>query len=235
MNVLRHGDSGSSFRCSPVSMISTHRLLFIGCFFGLCAFLTTPALALVLIAESRSVTASYYGGGIETISSPGTFGIFSDSANGIPQGGGHVYAGQTSDITTAGFTLFHSAVDNYGPGGVAESIFRVTFSLPQATRISISGYSNYFSGNATLVSDSLGSIPLLWGPSGSIYRNYLDFDQVLTPGVYSFASREWIRDGLGTSFNTRISLVERIPDEGGSVWLLVIGILSIGAIHRKLS
>jgi hypothetical protein len=216
-------------------MTPTHCLRSIGRLVGLCSCLTTPALALVLVAESRSVTASYYGNGIETISSPGTFGKFSAAAVGIPFGGGSVWAGQTSDITTAGFTLAHSAVDNYGPGGVAESLFQVTFSLPQATQILITGVSNYFSGNATLVSDSLGMIPLLWGPPGSIYRNNLDFDQVLAPGVYTFTSREWIRDSVGTSFNTRISLIERVPDGGGGAWLLGLGIFLLAAIRRKLA
>jgi hypothetical protein len=185
----------------------------------------------VLISEARSVTASYYGSGIETISSAGNFGPFSATAVGIPFGGGWVSASQVSNLTSTRIEVTHRVNDFYGPGGWAASSFEVKFSLPHETRIQISGYSAYFSGPATLVSESAGAIPLVWGPD-NFYRNYLEFDQVLDSGVYTFTSNEWIR---GDGIFTRLVLREAVADSGPSAGLLLIGLLSLAASRRKLS
>jgi hypothetical protein len=199
----------------------------------LCCLFTTPALALVLISESRNVFVDYHGGGdrSELITSAGTFGLFDATPLGIPFGGGAVYVRQTSNITTAGFDLFHSVQDYYGPGGVGESNFSFTFQLNQPTPILITGYSFYFSGYATL-----NGTALTWaGPTGvrDIYNNYLNFNQVLGAGTYTFTSKEWLR---GDGISTRIALRDQsVPDGGSSAWMLAVGLLSLAAIRRKLS
>lgn len=200
---------------------------------ALCFLCTTPAFALVLISESRSVFVNYHGGGdrSELITSAGTFGLFSATPIGIPFGGGSVYVHQTSNITPAGFDLFHSVQDYYGPGGVGQSNFTFTFQLNQPTPISITGYSAYFSGPATLTGTAL-----TWaGPNGvkDPYNNYLNFNQVLGAGTYTFTSNEWMR---GDGISTRISLRDQsVPDSGSSAWMLAAGLLSLAAIRRKLS
>lgn len=179
----------------------------------------TPSFsAVILISETRSVTASYYGGGIETITSDGTFGLFEALAVGTPFGGGLMSAYQESDITPTGFTIQHSVADNYGPGGWAKSSFTVDFLLSEDSRITIDGYCNYFSGFASLTSGSQ-TIPLVWGPD-DIYRNYLTFDQVLGPGLYTFTTYEIPRETVSTRIDLRFSSV---PDEGSSAWMLAIG------------
>jgi len=202
---------------------------------ALCFLCTTPAFALVLISESRSVFVDYHGGGdrSELITSAGTFGLFSATPRGIPFGGGAVAVHQTSNITTAGFDVWHSVQDFYGPGGVGQSNFSVTFQLNQPTPISITGYSAYFSGPATL-----NGTALTWtGPNGVKdpynYNNYLNFNQVLGAGTYTFTSNEWMR---GDGISTRISLRDQsVPDGGSVAWMLAIGLLSLAAIRRKLS
>jgi len=203
-----------------------HRALSLGRILALGTLLTAPAFAeMVLLSEARSVFVSYYGGGIETHSSDGTFGLFDASAFGTPFGGGSVAAMQRSNITSTEVTIAHSIVDNYGPGGVANSNFEFKFSLPEPTRITILGYSAYFSGPASLVSESLGAIPLVWGPPGNLYRNYLNFDEVLDPGVYTFTSNEWLRgDGIRTTLDLRAHALS-VPDGGGTAGMLAVGML----------
>lgn len=192
-------------------------------------FIAPPALALVLISETRSVTASYYGAGIETISSTGTFGTFAATAVGTPFGGGYVLASQTSNLTSSVIEVAHALDDFYGPGGWAASNFQVKFSLPQSARITISGISAYFSGPASLVSESEGAIPLIWGPD-TFYRNYLDFNQVLGPGIYTFTSNETLR---GDGIRTRLILREMVPDRGHTGWMLAVGVASLLVLRRK--
>jgi len=210
---------------------STTRLLSICSALVLSNVFATPALALVLIAESRSVTASYYGAGIETISSAGTFGTFTATAIGIPFGGGSVRASQISNITSSLIEVSHALDDFYGPGGWAASNFQVKFSLPQETRITISGSSAYFSGPASLISESEGAIPLIWGPD-TVYRNHLEFDQVLNPGVYTFTSNETLR---GDGIRTKLVLREWVPDRGHSGWMLAAGVAALLVLRRRLA
>lgn len=200
----------------------------------------TPSFAgMILLSETRSVTASYYGGGAETITSDGTFGAFDATAIGTPFGGGSVSVSQKSDITADGFTIQHRASDYYGPGGLAKSSFTVSFLLEAATRIIIDGYCNYFSGSASLTSGAQ-IIPLVWGgrpggPPDNYYRNYLAFDQVLGPGVYTFTTTETARETV----STRISLrAISVPDEGATAWMLVVGtalcaVSCRGALRRR--
>ena len=204
--------------------------------------LVAPAYGeMVLISEARSVTVSYYGAGIETHSSAGTFGEFHGNPIGIPYGGGAMLASQDSNISPSGFTLVHSIRDFFGPGGWAESNFQVTFSLPQETRISISGFRDYafpFGYNnpssAVLVSDSDGVIPLVW--YGDFYltinlQNRLNFDEVLSPGVYTFTAREtFLFDHNFSRLEVRASSV---PDDGSSALQLAFGIFALFAIHRR--
>lgn len=194
----------------------------------------TPSFAgMILLSETRSVTASYYGGGTETITSDGTFGAFEATAHGTPFGGGFVTASQKSDITADGFTIQHRASDYYGPGGSALSSFAVSFLLQEATRIIIDGYCNFYSGSASLTSGGQ-IIPLSWGgPPGDYFRNYLAFDQVLGPGVYSFTTTETARETV----TTRISL-RAVPDEGATAWMLIVGtalcaVSCRGALRRR--
>jgi len=200
-----------------------------------------PARALIMVSEARSVFVSYYGAGIETHSSPGTFGQWTGSAIGTPFGGGNVAAYQQSNITSTGFDLHHAIYDGYGPGGRADSNFQFVFRLTQPTPISITGFSFYFSGPASLVSDTLGNIPLVWGPDGSFYRNYLDFSRVLNPGLYTFTSNEWMR---GDGINTRISLrddlrddppnpISDVPDSGSTAGMLGLALVALVAIRRR--
>ena len=208
---------------------ATTRLLSICPALVLSYFIAPPALALVLISETRSVTASYYGAGIETISSPGTFGTFAATAVGTPFGGGYVLASQTSNLTSSVIEVAHALDDFYGPGGWAASNFQVSFSLPQSARITISGISAYFSGPASLVSESEGAIPLIWGPD-TFYRNTLDFNQVLGPGIYTFTSNETLR---GDGIRTRLTLREVVPDRGHTGWMLAVGVVALIALRRK--
>jgi hypothetical protein len=175
--------------------------------------LAVPAHALVMVSETRSVFADYWGGGLDRSElhvSNGTFGPFNSSATGIPFGGGQVIAWQNSTITTTGFDLYHGAIDFYGPGGVAQSDFSFTFRLDHPTPISITGYSAYFSGIA-----SLTNVPLVWtGPNGvpDWYNNYLFFNGVLGVGQYTFTSREYVR---GDGMTTHLVLNEvSVPDYG---------------------
>jgi len=190
-----------------------------------CCLLVSPASALVLLAESRSVTVSYYGAGIETIASDGSFGVFAATALGTPFGGGYVNASQYSNITTSAIEVRHSILDSFGPGGYGASNFQVRFSLPEATRISISGVSSYFSGPASLVSETNGSIPLVWGPD-TFFRNYLEFDQVLAPGIYTFTSNEWLR---GDGISTRLLLREVVAEDGSTFVWLALGLVAVAA------
>lgn len=196
------------------------------------AFAITPAFAnMILISEARSVMASYYGSGIETHSSDGTFGVFEAGAVGTPFGGGFVYAYQKSNITPSDVTIEHRAIDWYGPGGMARSDFALQFSLPEPTRITMSGYCNMFNGYVSLVSQSLGAIPLVWndGPGSPytyVYRNYLEFDHVLSPGMYTLSSYELPRE----SVFTRIALhASSVPDSGTTALMLAFGWLLLSS------
>lgn len=199
--------------------------------FVLGIFLTAPAHALVMVSESRSVFANYHGGGdrSELITSNGNFGTFAATADGIPFGGGFVNATQNSTITTSGFDLWMSIQDYYGPGGTAETRFEFTFALPQPTRISITGFSWYFSGMA-----SLDGVAMNWtGPSGvkDWWNNYLFFDQILEAGQHTFSSYENMR---GDGISTRITMREvTVPEGGPTAWMLAIGMLSVMAIRRS--
>ncbi len=195
-----------------------------------------PARALEMVFESRSVLASYYGGGLELRSSTGNFGAFDATATGIPFGGGSVTASQHSTITSSGFDLQHNITDFFGPGGRAESNFQFVFRLDQPKTIAITGYSFFFSGPASLMSES-GPIPLVWGPD-TLYRNYLDFSQVLGPGLYTFTSNEWLR---GDGINTHITMREEppraggsnVPDSGSTAVLMGLGLVGLAAMRRK--
>lgn len=213
-----------------ITMSSIQRILPSLYALGIGLLFATPAPALVLLSETRSVTASYYGGGIETITSDGSFSAFTAVAVGVPFGGGAVRASQVSHIATTGFDLQHSLYDGYGPGGWAASTFELRFSLEEDTRISIIGYSAYFSGPASLVSETQGAIPLVWGPPGSPFRNHLEFEQVLKAGVYTFTSNETLR---GDGISTRLALREVVPDGGSSIWYLVFAFLSLVALRRR--
>src|SRR5688572_2685218 len=161
---------------------SHHPLSIIGVFVSGLIFITPGFAQMGLISEARSVTASYYGSGVETNSSAGTFGVFEASAVGIPFGGGSMYAYQKSNITPSEITIEHQIADFYGPGGWAKSDFEFKFSLLQDTRITMTGYCNNFSGFVSLTSESFGAIPVVWHgypPYEMLYRNFLDFDQVL--------------------------------------------------------
>lgn len=208
-------------------------LLSIGRVLALGTIITAPVFAeFVLISEARSVYVSYYGSGIETHSSDGSFGLFDASAIGTPFGGGSLFVQQRSLITPSEISVEHSIIDGFGPGGVANSDFQVKFSLPEASRLTISGYSAYFSGPASLVSESLGAIPLVWGPD-AIYQNYLDFDEVLMPGVYTFTSNEWLRgDGIVSRFELRAQ-APSVPEGGTTAWMFAVGALSLLAIRGK--
>ena len=189
----------------------------------------------MLISETRSVTASYWGGGTETHSSAGTFGAFEASAVGVPFGGGSMLAYQKSNITPTEITIEHHVADFYGPGGWAESTFEVNFSLWEDTRLTISGYCNLFSGFLSLTSDSLGELPIAWhGAPGNpfdVYQNYLDFDQVLGPGTYTLSSYEIPREDVRTRFELHALSV---PDTGSSGLMLAIGALALGAIRGRI-
>ena len=178
---------------------------------------------MALISEARSVTVSYYGSGIETHSSDGTFGMFEAAAVGTPYGGGHMYAYQKSNITPSEITLENTASDIYGPGGLAESNFEVKFSLPQDTRITISGYRNWLQW-VSLASVSLGPIPLGWNAPN------LNYDQVLGAGEYTLTS-------FMRPVETQIQRIElhasSVPDGGTSAWMLAIGVLSLVAIRGR--
>ena len=192
--------------------------------------LAAPAHALIMVSEARSVFVSYYGSGIEMHSSPGTFGAWTGSAIGTPFGGGNVSAYQQSNITSTGFALLHSTHDNYGPGGVAESRFRFTFSLTEATRINITGFSNTFAGSATLTGH-----PLIWT---GMYQNNLDFDQVLGVGLYTFETMEWLR---WDNPLTRITLregppragAESVPDSGSTAGMLGLALAALVVMRRR--
>lgn len=112
------GCAALALLCPQPKTSSSNRLLFVCRVFVLAILLTAPAHALVMLSETRSVFADYWGGGdrSQLITSPGTFGQFNATAVGIPFGGGSAPAWQQSNITTAGFTLQHGTVDSYGPG-----------------------------------------------------------------------------------------------------------------------
>ena len=204
--------------------------------------LAAPARALEMVFESRNVFASYYGAGIETHSSSGHFGAFDAVAIGTPFGGGGVAAAQHSNITTTGFDLHHAVADFFGPGGRAESNFQFVFRLSNPTPISITGYSVYFSGPASLMSET-GAIPLIWGPEGDVYRNHLDFYQVLTPGLYTFTSNEWLRgDGINTRISLRDDLVQDpthpmsdVPDGGSAAGLMTLAAMTLAGISHEVA
>lgn len=192
----------------------------------------SPSFAtMILLSEVRSVTASYYGSGRETHTSPGSFGNFEANARGTPFGGGSVYAYQHSNITPTEFNIVHTLSDDYGPGGEARSDFVVNFQLLEYTRITIDGYCNMYSGFAGLVRDS-ESIPLIWtdapGSTSQFYRNCLTFDQVLQPGFYTFSTFELPRETVTTRIVLRATTV---PDVGSSASMLVIGLLSLVAVR----
>jgi hypothetical protein len=229
-------------------MNSSSRPPCIGRVFILGLVFITPALAnMVLISETRSVYVSYYGSGIETHSSGGTFGLFEASAVGIPYGGGGVHVYQKSNITPSEITLEHSAHDLYGPGGYGLSNFEVKFSLAQDTRITIIGYQNWFRW-ASLSSESLGPFP--WNGYYSYYtgvppglpsdwhhspmNTYYGFDHVLGPGVYTLSSTMYPYEFQHEGIVLRATSVG-VPDGGTTALLLAIGILSLLAIRGQIT
>jgi hypothetical protein len=209
------------FRPGSSALPSAGRLFVLG------LISATPASAnLVLISEARSVTVSYWGSGAETHSSDGTFGLFEAVAIGTPFGGGSLRIYQKSNITSSGFTLEHQANDHYGPGGYGLSAFQFTFGLVQDTRITISGVSHNFARPGLA---SLSGYSLVWGPP--FWHNYLEFDQVLAAGVYTFSSNQTVGDGATTNITLRAAVV---PDGGTCAWMLAIGVLSLVAIRGRI-
>lgn len=201
----------------------------------LCFALIQPAFAgMILLSETRSVTASYYGNGTETIVSDGTFGLFDATAVGIPFGGGFMSARQKSTITPTEVLIEHFVHDMYGPGGWAYSEFQLTFALVAPTRITLDGYSNMESGFVSLVSASLGPLPLIWtgadGDPNAMHLNYLNFDRVLDPGLYTLSSYEFPREFVSTRFHLQAASV---PEAGSSLVLLGIGMLAVGTLRAR--
>jgi hypothetical protein len=204
--------------------------------------LAAPARALEMVFESRSVFASYYGGGIEMHSSNGQFGEFHSTAVGTPFGGGFMRARQDSNITTSGFDLVSDVQDFFGPGGVAESNFQFVFRLLQPTSILLTGHSAFFQGPASLVSATSGAIPLFWGPEP--YRNTLSFNQVLDAGLYTFTSNEWSRgDGIHTVFSLREDIIRDdppkpmsdVPEGGSTAMMLTLGAMTLAGISHEVA
>jgi hypothetical protein len=213
----------------------------------------------ILFSESRSVTAwatSLPGnpGLIDASSSPGTFGLFTASAQrSAPGGFGSVQ--HVSTITPTEFTL-HTALTAQAASGqfsgfattysevYAGTLFQVSFQLADATPISISAYNSFFSGDAHLVSAG-GEIPLAWGGTPSDpFGNYLNFSQLLAPGLYTFSSNQALHfvasgnqvDGRSQQFEmtVRVGALASVPDSAATVILLGIGLatLCLGAGTR---
>jgi hypothetical protein len=189
-------------------------------------FIKPASAQMALISEARSVTVSYYGSGVETHSSNGMFGMFDASAVGIPFGGGSVSVSQHSNITSSEITLDHRALDMFGPGGFGRSNFEVKFSLPEDTRITVSG-DYWWYKFASLSSESLG--PLAWDTSP--YYNEYRFDRVLGPGVYTFSSTLYAWEYQRETIVLRAT--SAAPDSGSAFTLLAGAVIGLLAIHRR--
>jgi hypothetical protein len=207
-------------------------------------FVTPAHATMVLLSETRSVYVSYYGSGIETHSSGGTFGMFEASAVGIPYGGGGLYVNQKSNITPSEITLEHEAHDKYGPGGYGLSHLEVKFSLAQDTRITIIGY-QWWNRYASLSSESLGRFPfdgyytytseppgpLPWDRPRGLPLTYWTFDHVLGPGVYTLSSSLIPYESQYEGIVLRAT--STVPDGGISIALLACPIFGALWIHQR--
>ena len=214
---------------SQPTMNSSYRLLSIGCVFVLAIFFTAPARALILLSESRSVFVSYYGSGIETHSSDGNFGLFDATAIGVPYGGGSVFVRQLSNITTQVIRVEQWAYDGYGPGAVGRSDFQVRFSLPEPTPFTVSASTWSYPGLATLVSDTLGTIPVHWPYGFGGVLNSMDL--MLAAGTYTFTAGVHYGDGIHTIYELR---VPNVPDRGATASMLAVGLLSLVAVRAQM-